>query len=422
MKREDEAVSGYWKFTIAVASAGVLGLLASGCTTVLPKWSRPSPVWTESNSTPAAETVKTPTTTQNGAATNNPGGNSTTDNNPVTIRPAQDEPAVEVPEVPEIFSPALRGSPFYSGLRPETEGRSGTDTDVDVSPSGSHLAFASTRFSADPKIFVQEVKSGALYQKSSGPGRDIQPKFSPDGKFIAFASNRSGNYDILVIRSDRNEAYWQLTRALGDEIHPTWSPDGERIAYSAREPNGEWNLWIIELEGQRRTQLGPGLYPEWSPDGENLVFQRPSKRGEGWYGIWVVPAKGGAPREIATHETYGFVQPSWSPDSQRLVFATVGKERVGDVEDVRAQDLWVVDLDDGNRFRLTQHHDEDYAPAWGLDGRIYFTSHREGRSRIWSLEPAPSPKKLFDRKRTPRFPTSRPGTLRRGGAGMMESK
>ena len=145
----------------------------------------------------------------------------------------------------ELFQPDLRGAPFYTDLSPETDGSAGGDYDVDVSPDGKQLVFSSTRYTTQPKVFLKDLESGAVYQKSSGPGRDIQPKFSPDGKWIAFSSNRDGNYNLLLLPSDRNEAYWQLTHSDADEIHPTWSPDGKRLAYSAREKDGEWNLWII---------------------------------------------------------------------------------------------------------------------------------------------------------------------------------
>ncbi len=288
----------------------------------------------------------------------------------------------------EIFQPEPRGVPFYADLSPETEGGEGGDFDPDVSPDGHWLVFSSTRHTQEPKLFLKETRTGALYQKSHGPGQDIQPKFSPDGQWIAFSSNRGESYDILIIPAGRNGAHWQLTHGTGDEIHPTWSPDGKRIAYSAREPAGDWTLWIIELAGQRRTQLGPGLYPEWSPAGDRLAFQRPSQRGMGWYGIWIVSPEGGAPQEVATDMEHGYVQPSWSPSAQQLVFATMRVPLERPWEPAYADDLWLVDLAEGQRFRLTSDDASDYAPAWGLNGRLYFTSHRGGDARLWSLVPA----------------------------------
>lgn len=282
---------------------------------------------------------------------------------------------------------------LYSDARIETDGQVGADFDVDVSPDGMQIVFASTRFTNTPKVFLKDTQGGGVMQKTSGKSRDIQPKFSPDGKKIAFASDRYGNFDILVVSAAHGGGLMQLTQSTADEVHPTWSPDAKRIAYSMREGN-DWNIWIIELEGQRRTKLGPGLYPEWSPDGKYLAFQRPSGRGRGWHGVWVVNVEGGSPREVATSESWAAVQPSWAPNSRRLAFATARNSGLPG-EPPRADDLWIVDLDEGYRYQLTQHPGEDYAPAWGLDGRIYFTSSRGGTPSLWSLEPV-NPQELFD--------------------------
>ncbi|MEM7166966.1 MAG: hypothetical protein AAF581_15995 [Planctomycetota bacterium] len=281
----------------------------------------------------------------------------------------------------------LRGR-LYNDVRVETDGTVGADFDVDVSPDGQDLVFASNRHTANSKIWIKRGRQSGLTQKTSGNSRDIQPKFSPDGKRIAFSSNRFGNFDVMVVPSGNASGVMQLTSGDGDEIHPTWSPTGEQIAYCARQPGDKhWDIWIIELDGQRRTRFGPGLYPEWSPDGKWLAFQRPSGRGKGWYGVWIVEVAGGAPREIATYEDRAAIQPSWSPSSQELVYATTSQANSDPSAPPRADNLWVVELDKGKKYQLTEHPAPDYSPAWGLDGRIYFTSYRGASPALWSLKP-----------------------------------
>lgn len=285
----------------------------------------------------------------------------------------------------------LRGR-LYNDVRVETDGTVGADFDVDVSPDGQDLVFASSRHTAQSKIWIKRGAQSGLIQKTSGNSRDIQPKFSPDGSRIAFASDRFGNFDVILVPAGNAGGTVQLTSGDGDEIHPSWSPDGTKIAYCAREKGEQhWNLWIIELDGQRRTKLGPGLYPEWSPDAQWLAFQRPSGRGKGWYGVWIVEVSGGAPREVATYEDRAAIQPSWSPSSQALVYATTAQASSDPAAPPRADNLWVVELINGNKYQLTEHPAPDYSAAWGLDGRIYFTSHRGDSPALWSLKPvAPS--------------------------------
>ncbi|MGE3165026.1 MAG: TolB family protein [Planctomycetota bacterium] len=305
---------------------------------------------------------------------------------------ADDSPRLTA--MPPTSEPAwpLRGR-LYTDARVETDGREGADFDVDVSPDGTRIVFSSTRFTTAPKVFSKDLRGGGVTQKTNGAASDIQPKFSPDGNKIAFASNRYGNYDILVVPASGGNGLMQLTNSPADEIHPTWSPEAKRIAYCMLEDD-QWNIWIIDLDGQRRTKLGPGMYPEWSPDGALLAFQRPSMRGRGWHGIWVVEVEGGSPREIATAEDRASIQPSWAPNSRRMVFATARSPEERPFDPPRADDLWIVDLEGGYRYQLTEHPSEDYAPNWGLDGRIYFTSLRGGTPGIWSVKPV-DPRTLF---------------------------
>ncbi|MFN0060595.1 MAG: hypothetical protein ACKVX7_19235 [Planctomycetota bacterium] len=307
--------------------------------------------------------------------------------NPHPSQPDRPVAPIEQFSASNISTPAFAGR-LYSELREETTGGStGGDFDVDVAPDGTALVFSSTRYTTTPKIFVKKIAVGGLIQKTAGAHQDIQPKFSPDGTRIAYASDREGNFDLMIIATDENAAPWKLTSAPADEIHPTWSPDGRAIAYCARGPEGSWQLWIIDVETQKRSLLGPGLYPDWSPDGAYLAFQRPSLRAPGWHGIWIVAATGGSPREVVTEESWGSIQPAWAPNSKRLVYGTARSPIATPADPPHAEDLWVVDLD-GHRFQLTDNDCEDYAPAWGLDGRIYFTTHESGSPRIVSLKPS----------------------------------
>lgn len=280
-------------------------------------------------------------------------------------------------------------SPPYADIVPETNGTVGGDYDVDVSPDGTWIAYASTRHSEKPSIFVKRTDGGLPQEKTHSAYRDVQPKISPDGQQIAYASDREGSFDIWVIPADGTPAApWRVTNGPDDDLHPSWSPDGTRIAYSSRGERGDSMLWIIDLRTQKRRQLGPGLYPEWSPDGEYLAFQRPSQRQPGWYGIWIVPERGGAPIEIITEENWATIQPAWAPNSQYLVYGTA-RNRPGPAwQTPEADDLWIVDLH-GRHIQLTEHYAPDYSPCWGLNGRIYFTSHRSGSPRIHSLDPGP---------------------------------
>jgi Tol biopolymer transport system component len=68
------------------------------------------------------------------------------------------------------------------------------------------------------------------------------------------------------------------------------SPDGDRVAY--RTTTG---MFVMGADGTGPVKVDSdeGYGIQWSPDGQWLMFQR-------GYDIWIVPAAGGSPRQIAS--------------------------------------------------------------------------------------------------------------------------
>jgi len=286
-----------------------------------------------------------------------------------------------------IVAPPWRGR-LYHDLAHVTGEIPGAAFDVDVAPEADAIVFACDGWSALPKLFTQPLGGGSPVQRTFGAGSDIQPKWSPDGKWIAFASDRDGNFDIFVMRSDGTGGAWQITSDSADELHPSFSPDGAQLAYCARDAEGVWYLWRVKLEGAMHTQLVPGLFPEWSPDGSRLAFQSPSERGPGWDEIWVVGVDGDGLTPVVSDPRFGAVQPAWDPTGERLVFASITAPVARPWDTPQGNDLWMVDLRGSPPTRLTDDAARDYAPCFGIDGRVYFTSDRRGGHRILSLRPA----------------------------------
>ncbi len=307
--------------------------------------------------------------------------------------------------------PNERGSIFVTRpttpLHQHTFGEVGADFDVDISPKGDAMAFASTRHNMNPDLYIKAVAGVAVTQLTSDPSADVHPVFSPDGTRIAFASNRSGNWDIWMMSVNGGMPVC-VTQSAADEIHPSWSPDGTQLVFcSMPEHGGQWELWVADAHsGSTRQFIGYGLFPDWSPTGDDIVFQRARERGGRWFSIWKLTLVDGEPRyptEIASSATHAMILPTWSYDGQRLAFATTAVEPDGsivpgggrpnnhldgDPESVShgiTFDIWTVGADGSGKVRLTDGFSVNYGPAFGSDGRVYFTSSRAGFENVWSV-------------------------------------
>lgn len=168
----------------------------------------------------------------------------------------------------------------------------------------------------------------------------------------------------------------RLTTAGDSYYSPALSPDGSAVAFASAR-TGSQEIYVTGLApGSRELAItsdgGGNGDPAFSPDGQWLAYDS-GKRG----GIWVVPATGGTPRQVAD---FG-LEPSWSPDSQTIVFSS----RSGGLSSQGV--LWTARRDGGSRAQLTQPGipmGGHAVPSWSHDGRrIAFLVGRHEQREIW---------------------------------------
>jgi hypothetical protein len=92
------------------------------------------------------------------------------------------------------------------------------------------------------------------------------------GDRIVFAADAEGNGPKLyTVDMSGNMHGLSQERAR----YPTVSPDGKWLAYSVLE-RGNWNLWIQELQGGRRTRITDSecnsVEPAWDKDSKTLIY------------------------------------------------------------------------------------------------------------------------------------------------------
>ncbi len=139
------------------------------------------------------------------------------------------------------------------------------------SPDGSRIALLGmhtvTLVSKDGRnsrrLHVSQVDRSAL-------------DWSPDSAHLVYVSSDKGFYGISTVEVNTGRAV-RLSSGWAEAALPRWSPDGRYIAFEAAEKPGDGrNLYLLEIHGQRRTQLtrtSPSSWnSKWSGDGAYLYF------------------------------------------------------------------------------------------------------------------------------------------------------
>ncbi|HSB27928.1 MAG TPA: S9 family peptidase [Pyrinomonadaceae bacterium] len=141
-------------------------------------------------------------------------------------------------------------------------------------------------------VWVVDVERPEPRQLTSGSFYDHSVNFSPRGDEIVFLSNResdpdaNNNSDIFAV--DIGGQVRQITDTKGCEYDPLWSPDGKWIAYTATKRD------VTTIDSVAEDTH-----------------------------LWVIPASGGAGKEIGVEQDRRFRNALWSPDS-RSIYALAG--------------------------------------------------------------------------------------------------
>ena len=225
-------------------------------------------------------------------------------------------------------------------------------------------------------------------QLTTSVGLDLHPAFSPDGASLAYSAMRGGRFELCLKPLAPGGRELQLTSDGQDNFQPAWSPDGKLIVYHAR---GRGGLWVMSgLGGVARQLTEFGTRPAWSRDGQSILFQSGELAdvGQAAFGamppstLWVVPARGGAPRQITRpgEPAGGHGSPSWSPDGRRIIFVT---------NDLGNSEVWTVAPDGGGLTRLGGGEANYYDPVYAPDGRHVYLATASGNFRLWKVPVSP---------------------------------
>jgi tricorn protease len=203
--------------------------------------------------------------------------------------------------------------------------------------------------------------------------------------------------DIWTVEARGGDAK-RLTSHEGLELFPKISPDGKWIAFSG-EYSGSRQVYVMPATGGAPRQLtwynSVGVMPprggwddvplDWTPDSKQILIRaNRTSFGERNGRYFLVSPEGGLETPLPLVNG-GFAV--FSPDASKLVFTPVDREfrTWKRYKGGRASDLWIYDLKKNSSEQITDFKGTDQLPAWYKDN-IFFASDRDLKLNIWKYD------------------------------------
>lgn len=162
-----------------------------------------------------------------------------------------------------------------SGKAGEPTGESMPAVDFELSPDGTHVAFAD---GISPDIWTLDLERGSRTRLTSAPEVDHNPVWSPDGTSVAFDSHRGGSRQIFEKRADGAVPERVLHDAGAHDVRVTdWSADGRYLVFEKdTHIGGDYDIWVLPLAGGEAFAYNPTRFDERSarisPDGRWIAY------------------------------------------------------------------------------------------------------------------------------------------------------
>ena len=252
---------------------------------------------------------------------------------------------------------------------------------------------------------------------TTDPGLDYNGVISPDGRWVVFTSERTGSPDLYVLDLHGDAGPRPLVEGPAMEDAAAISPDGGRLLFvSTRDGNAD----VFEMpfrpedpsaagEARNLTGNAAGDYnPAYSPDGTRILFSSSrdtavatssgASPGPTYLAseLYVMRSDGTDVRRLTRHESWDGA-PVWAPDGQSVFFYSqrdgepriyrTGVDGAAGAETVASAGAETVasagaETAGAGPAPISAPDEAALSPALGPDGRLAYTTQRDGR---WTL-------------------------------------
>jgi serine/threonine-protein kinase len=209
-------------------------------------------------------------------------------------------------------------------------GPPGVYRNPNLSPDGTRVALEVTNSrSSLQDVWVMDVASGTLAQRTFDPHNHIYPVWSPDGNRLVFGVDREPGSVFAVYEraSDGTGSEERLLTAPTGAVPFSWSTDGRFLVYrTSPSVGGGLRLGVLPLSGDRMPHLYESSLAEStarlqtqatiSPNGKWIAYI--SDESSGQQNVFVQSFPNSGSKYQVSHS--GGIQPRWRRDSRELFY------------------------------------------------------------------------------------------------------
>jgi dipeptidyl aminopeptidase/acylaminoacyl peptidase len=256
--------------------------------------------------------------------------------------------------------------------------------DVEISPDGERIVYVRTNHDimtdrAISNLWAIDAGGGNHRPLVSGRASASSPKFSPDGQRLAYvAADEHGKAQLFVRWMDTGDTA-VVTQLVESPSSLAWSDDGGMLAFTMHVPAAKPSL----AEAPRKPEGA-----EWAPDPVVIdsVVYRFDGRGyldPGFSHVFVVPAEGGAARQLTSGDFNHNGPLDWMPDGAGIVFSANRDDNWQ--YELNERDLFRVSVADGAIEQLTDLPGIESSPVVSPDGSTIAFERDDHQGRQYTI-------------------------------------